>query len=127
MDTSQLKNGKYFSGKYTDPGQFSGWFVGSFFDENHPCKTDQLEILYKEHAVGDVVAPHFHAQKVELVMVLEGKARYVVNGNEVILGKGDFLFVDVNNVISGEYFESTKFLAIHSPSIVSDKTLVERN
>ncbi len=126
MDTSQLKNGKYFYGQYTDPGQYGGWFVGSFFnDGNHPCKTDQLEILYKEHMAGDVVAPHYHKIKVELLVVLEGKARYNVNGNAVMLGKGDFLFVDINNVVSGEFLEATKIFAIHSPSVVTDKTVVE--
>jgi len=48
-----------------------------------------------------------------------------VNGNEVVLGKGDFLFVDVNNIISGEFLEPTKIFVIHSPSIVTDKTVVE--
>jgi quercetin dioxygenase-like cupin family protein len=125
MDTSKLKNGKYFCGRYTDPGQYGGWFVGSFFnDENHPCKTDQLEVMYKEHVAGDVITPHYHQLKIELLIILEGKAKYIVNGNEIVLGKGDFLFVDVNNIISGEFLESTKIFAIHSPSIVSDKTVV---
>ena len=126
MDISQLKNGKYFCGRYTDPGQHGGWFVGSFFnDENHPCKTDQLEILYKEHQPGDKAGAHYHKLKVELLIILEGKAKYNVNGDDVLLGKGDFLFVDVNNIISGEFFEPTKIFAIHSPSIVTDKTVVE--
>lgn len=125
LDTSQLNNGKYFCGKYTDPGPYRGWFVGTFFDdENHPCKTDQLEVLYKEHQAGDKADAHYHKLKVELLIILEGKAKYNVNGNEVILSKGSFLFVDVNNVISGEFLEPTKMFAIHSPSIVTDKTLV---
>ena len=125
MDTSQLKNGKYFRGQFNDSSHPGGWFVASFFDENNPCKTDQLEIMYKEHVAGDVAAPHYHKLKVELLIILEGKARYTVNGNEVVLGKGDFLFVDVNNIISGEFLEPTKIFAIHSPSIVTDKTVVE--
>lgn len=125
MDTSQLKNGKYFCGRYIDPGQYGGWFVGSFFNENHPCKTDQIEILYKEHQPGDKAGAHYHKLKVELLIILEGKARFNVNGNEVMLSKGDFLFVDVNNIISGEFLEPTKIFAIHSPSIVNDKTAVD--
>lgn len=126
MDTSQFKNGKYYSGRYTDFEDYRGWFVGSFFaDANHPCKTDQLEIMYKEHEAGDISAPHFHKQKVELLILLEGKARYDVNGKEVLLAKGDFLFVDVNNIISGEFLEPSKIFAIHSPSITSDKVVIE--
>jgi len=125
MDTSKLKNGKYYSGKFTDPGQYGGWFVGSFFENHdHPCKTDQLEIMYKEHKTGDIASPHYHKLKVELIVILNGKAKYNVNGNEIILLSGDFLFVDVNNIISGEFLEPTKIFAIHSPSIVSDKTVV---
>ncbi len=125
MDTSKLENGKYFSGQFDDSSHPGGWFVASFFDENNPCKTDQLEIMYTEHATGDVVASHYHELKVELLIILEGKAEYTVNGNKVMLGKGDFLFADVNNIISGEFLESTKMFAIHSPSIVTDKTLTD--
>ena len=125
MDTSKLENGKYHSGKFTDLGEYRGWFVGSFFkDENHPCKTDQLEVMYMQHEAGEIFAKHYHKLKVELIVVLDGKARYTVNGNDVILSGGDFLFVDVNNIISAEFLEPTKIFAIHSPSIITDKTVV---
>ena len=125
MDLSQLKNNKYFLGKFTDLGKYNGWFVGDFFEENHPCKTNQIEILYREHKPGDFEKPHYHAQKIELLIMLEGRARYNVNGHDVEMSKGDFLFVDVNNVISGEFIEPSKIFAIHSPSIPTDKTVVE--
>lgn len=125
MDTSQLKNGKYFSGQYDSFDQQRGWFVGAFFNENHPCKTDQLEVMYKQHKAGETYGAHYHKLKVELIIVLEGKAKYTVNGNDVILNKGEFLFVDVNNVITTEFLEPTKIFVIHSPSIVSDKTVIK--
>jgi quercetin dioxygenase-like cupin family protein len=123
-DNQELKNGKYHVGRFDEPGEFGGWFVGSFFAAGHSCKNDQLEVMYKVHQAGDVAAPHYHQIKVELLIILEGKARYNINGKEVILNQGDFLFVDVNNIISGEFLEPTKIFAIHSPSIVSDKILV---
>ncbi len=119
-----LKNNKFVLGKYTEPGEFKGWFVGSFFESGQHAKTDQLEALYKEHKKGDLQAPHYHKQKVELLLIIEGKAKYVVNDQEVILEKGSFLFVDVNNIISGEFLEDSKIFAIHSPSIVTDKFLL---
>ena len=125
MDTSKLKNGKYFHGQYTDVGQHRGWFVGSFFEDNHPCKTEHLEIFYHEHQPGDSVTPHYHQSKVELLIILEGKARYNINGKDLIISSGDYLFVDVNNIISGEFLEPSKIFAIHSPSIATDKTVVE--
>lgn len=121
MDNSQLKNGKYFVGKYTDHGDFQGWFVGSFFGNNHPSKTDKLEILYKEHQAGDKQAAHYHKEKVELLIMLDGKANYNINGIDVILEKGNYLFVDTNNIISGEFLEPSKIFAIHSPSLPKDK------
>jgi hypothetical protein len=72
MDTSQLKNGKYFLGRYTNPGEFKGWQIGSFLDEGHPCKTDKIELLYKEHVAGDIEKPHYHKEKIELIIMLEG-------------------------------------------------------
>jgi quercetin dioxygenase-like cupin family protein len=125
MDTTQLNNGKHFFGKYTDFAEYQGWFVGSFFPDGHPCKTDQVEVLYREHKQGDVCSPHYHSHKIELLIILEGKAKYTVNGNKIVLSGGDFLFVGVNNIVSGEFLEPTKFFAIHSPSLPKDKTLVK--
>jgi quercetin dioxygenase-like cupin family protein len=124
MDTSKLKNGKYYSGKFAEAGQYRGWFLGSFLDKEHHAKTDQLEAMYFEHMAGEIYAEHYHKQKVELIIVIDGKAKYTVNGNEIMLNSGDFLFVDVNNVIAAEFIEKTKLFAIHSPSIVTDKFIV---
>lgn len=121
MDTSKLKNGKYFLGKFNKPNDYGGWFIGSFFEDGHPCKTDKIEVLYKEHNPGDICKPHYHEQKIELLIMLEGEARYLVNNEEIILKDGNFLFVDVNNVISGKFLKQSKIFAIHSPSITTDK------
>ncbi len=125
MVRSKIGNGKFFLGQYNIPDDHGGWFVGSFFDDGHPCKTDSVEMLYKEHQPGDTSSPHYHQQKIELIIMLEGEARYKVNGNEVILKSGSFLFVDVNNIISGEFLKRSKIFAIHSPSIVNDKVKVD--
>jgi len=125
MNTSKLNNNKYHLGKFDQKNDYNGWFVGSFFNEDHPCKTDDLEIMYAEKVKGYISLPHFHEKKVELLIMLSGKAKYLINDNEVILESGNFLFVDVNNVISGEFLESSKIFAIHSPSIVTDKVEVK--
>lgn len=56
--------------------------------------------------------------------MLEGKAKYRINGNEVLLERGKYLFVDCNNVIEGEFLERSKIFALHAPSIPEDKFLV---
>jgi len=126
FDTSKLKNNKFFFGDYTQPGQYKGWFIGSFFDQDHPCHTEDVEVFYIEHEAGWEQVPHYHAQKVEIIILLTGKAKYTVNDQEVILKPGNFLFVDINNVIAGEYLEKSTVIAIHSPSIVEDKIVVEK-
>lgn len=121
----KLKNNKYFAGKYTDFGDENGWFINSFIEKGNPRYCEKMEILYKEHKAGDKSqASHYHKKKVELLILIEGKAKYKVNGKEIILNKGDFLFVDVKNVISGEFLEDSKLFAIHSPSLSRDKVVV---
>ena len=99
--------------------------LGLFLNEGHPCKTDKIELLYKEHAAGDIQKPHYHKEKIELIIMLEGSAKYNINGKDVSLEKGNFLFVDVNNVIHGEFLKPSKIFVLHTLSLPNDKTLVE--
>lgn len=126
MDVSKLRNNKYFVGRYDQALATRGWFVGAFFDKNHPCKTDEVEIVYQERKPGDICEPHYHRKKIELLIIIEGRTKYNVNGKDIILRKGDFLFVDVNNIISEEVLEPSKIFAIHAPSIPGDKVVVDK-
>jgi mannose-6-phosphate isomerase-like protein (cupin superfamily) len=121
----KLKNNKYFAGKYTDFKENGGWFVASFLEKNNPRHCDELEVLYMEHKAGDKAEAHYHNKKVELLIFLEGMAKYNVNGRDIILKKGDFLFVNIKNIISGVFLKPSKILAIHSPSISTDKVLIK--
>lgn len=125
MDTKKLGNGKFFSGKMSDFEKTRGWFVGSFFEEENPCKTDKIEMLYRIHKPGDVSEKHYHQEKIELIIILNGEAKYFINDKLTILKKGDFLFVDVNNTIEGIFEKKCELLAIHSPSIPTDKVRLE--
>jgi mannose-6-phosphate isomerase-like protein (cupin superfamily) len=125
FDLRKLKNGKYYSGKFKGFKETKGWFLGAFMGEASPLNTSKMEMLYKDLTRGDLVKPHYHKHKIELLIFLTGKAKYKVNDEEVILEKGDFLFVDVNNIISGEFLEKSSIFAIHSPSIPEDKTMLE--
>jgi len=122
---NKLKNGKYFAGKMSDFEKTKGWFVGSFFEEGNPCKTDKIEILYRVHKPGDVSEKHYHQEKIELIIILNGEAKYFINDKMIILKKGDFLFADVNNTIKGIFEKKCELLAIHSPSIPTDKVRIE--
>ncbi|HOR01898.1 MAG TPA: cupin domain-containing protein [Candidatus Woesebacteria bacterium] len=121
MKTLKFKNGKYFHGKYENNEKTRGWFIGSFFEKGNNCKTSKLEIMYRIHKKGDIIEAHYHKKKVELLIMIEGSAKYTINDEDIFLEKGDFLFIDVNNLISGEFTKSSKIFAIHSPSIPTDK------
>jgi len=120
-DTTKFKNNKYFVGRYTEPNEYRSWFVGAFMNKNHPCQTDKVEVLYRECPVGFIQKPHYHEEKLEILIVIEGKAKYFVNDNEVVLEKGDYLFVAANNVVSGEVLELCKMFTIHAPSLPKDR------
>ncbi len=115
----------HIKGKFTDNQATRGWFVGDFFPDGHPAKTDKVEIVYFEHQVGEKVAPHKHNIKVEIVIILEGKARYTVDDDVIELTGGDYIFMQNGCVISAEFLKPTKLFAIHAPSLPTDKVVVE--
>lgn len=122
MDASQLKNGKYSFGKFTEPNEYRGWFCGTFMKDDHPCKTDKLEVKFAEHKRGDTEKPHYHKRMIELLIFLEGKAKFKVNDEEFVVDKGGFAFIDKNNVISIEWLEPSKIFAIHTPSLTQEES-----
>jgi len=123
MNINKLKNNKFYFGKLKNLEEHQGWIVGSFYDKDDPRKCDFMEIVYREHKAGDTSPPHYHKKKVELLIMLKGKAEYQINDKKIKLASGDYFFADVNNVISGKFLESSKIIAIHSPSIPGDKKL----
>ena len=125
MNTKKLHNNKYFVGSYKEFEKTKGWFIGSFFDDDNNCKTDKIEIQYKEQPVGHICKKHYHEHKVEIMLMLEGKAVYTINNKAVEIKAGQFIFMDVNNVTRGEFLENSKYFAIHAPSIPTDKISME--
>jgi len=122
---SKLRNGKYYKGSFKRGFENKkGWFLGSFFEKDNPLENDHIEICYKNHIAGDRIEPHYHKKKVEILILLKGKARFKINGLEQLLKGGDFLFVDINNIIEGEYLKPSKIFAIHSPSLPKDKIVL---
>lgn len=119
-----MENEKYFVGRYSNFEERKGWFIGSFFDENHLCKTDKVEVQYKEQRAGHICEKHYHQKKVEILLILEGRAIFQINDTRIEIKTGDFLFVDMNNITMGEFIEDTKYFTIHAPSITNDKVRV---
>ena len=126
MKKLEFQNNKYFVGNWTDVGKdHRGWFVGNFFEDGHPLKTKDVEVFYWEHQIGYKSEAHYHQEKVEVIIFLEGEAKYTINGKQNILKAGDFIFIDSNNIVEGEYLKPSKIISIHSPSILTDKILIK--
>ena len=45
----------------------------------------------------DIEKAHYHRTMIELLIFLEGKAKFKVNDQEFIVEKGSFVFIDKNN------------------------------
>ena len=116
-----FKNNKFKVGNIAEQDDYKGWFIGRFFPEDHPAHTEAVEVMYREHTESQKIVAHYHEHKVEILILLEGRAKYTINGKEYNLEKGDYYFADVNNVIEGEFLEDSKVIVIHSPSIPEDK------
>jgi quercetin dioxygenase-like cupin family protein len=125
MDTKKLKNNKYYIGKYNKFEKYKGWFIGSFFNDDDPRKTDKVEVQYKEQKKGHVCKSHYHKKKIELLIMIKGGAIFTINGNRQKIKTGDFLFIDINNITSGEFTKDSKYFSIHAPSITDDKVLID--
>ena len=120
-----MENKKFYVGKYTEGYDASrGWFIGSYVPENQ-AKTDQLEIIYKSHQPGDTVAYHKHEQKIEVMIIIEGKIKCTIEGQTFNMNTGDFYFLEKGVASSLQVLEPTRLLAIHSPCVPSDKILLE--
>ena len=124
MDTAKVGNNKYFHGKYADAEATRGWFVGSFLSKGHPCKTKKIEIQFAIQEKGHICKKHYHKEKIEINIILDGKVNYWINEDLVEIGSGEFIFVKKNNIVKAEFLEKTKLFSIHSPSIPTDKIMV---
>lgn len=111
---------KYHVGRYDKFGQHRGFFIGSFLADDNPGKTDKVEVLYRELEKGFTTKSHYHQEKIEIVIIIDGKARYTINHHYEILEKGMFVLIEANSIISCEYLEPTKIFVIHSPCIPED-------
>ena len=116
---------KYIKGQFQNNPESRGWFVGDFFPSDHPAKTDKFEIGFYERKKGYEMELHMHEQKVELIIIIKGKAEYQIDGDNIELNDGDYLFMQTHAKISAVFLEDTQLFALHAPSIPKDKVTFE--
>lgn len=116
----------YTIGNYAqDAPAHRGWFVGTFIEEG-AAHTDDVEIKYWEFPVG----PTNHGMKVsaifECTLILAGKTRAVIDGEERVLTAGDYVAIQPgtpNNTVA-EILERATGITIKAPSDPSAKRVV---
>jgi len=98
-----------------------GWICGHFIPEGIQ-KNSELEIKYEVLKQGATSSPHYHPQGTEVFIVVKGKLKFQLDGEEVTLNDGDFVFMQ-SNVTEAllEVYEPTTLVSIRTPSIPNNK------
>ncbi|MEO0403613.1 MAG: cupin domain-containing protein [Bacteroidota bacterium] len=88
-------------------------------NENIEVQTITLDSLVSTHQIWikQGVKAHFHEYHTEHVVVLSGKAKMSVNGEEFMIGPGDLIFIPKGSIHSVEVIgdENLVVLSIQAP------------
>lgn len=115
----------YEIGSIEDHQHMRGWLCGQFFPENSILKTGNLEVKYSRMMPGDFEPEHFHPVGEEMLIIIEGKIRIVLDEKEHLLQTGDFVFEKAGTrEVLAEVLEPTTFVAIRTPSIPDNKVAI---
>lgn len=118
----------YYLGSYRDDGlndPHRGWIVGTFKDEA-PRKNEAVEIKYWEFPVGPTDHPFKTSSIIECTFILKGKAKGIVNGEEVVMQAGDYVVIEPGtpNNIPTEVLEDIVGLTVKAPSDPTAKKVI---
>ncbi len=99
-----------------------GWICGQFFSDDSIQKNSELEVKYNNLKPGDIDLEHYHPHGTEVSIVIKGKVKWCLDGEDFILGDGDFIFMK-NNVVEAilEVYEPTTIVSIRTPSVPSNR------
>lgn len=122
-------NNSYYIGDYREDalnGPNRGWIVGTFI-ENLPRKNNEVEIMYWEFKAGEVTNhPMKVSSIIECTLILKGKTKCLIDGEERILKAGDYIVIKPgvpnNNVF--EILEDVAGITIKAPSDPSAKKVI---
>lgn len=101
-----------------------GWICGHFMDDGDILKTSNLEVKYSVMQPGETVPSHYHPHGEDIFIIIEGKIRVELDGEEYVLGKNDYVF---QQAFSKEKFlevlEPTIIIAARNPSVPNNKVV----
>lgn len=96
-----------------------GWFIGNFDDSI--LKTEDFEVAYMKWKKGPFPDLHFQRVATEYNFIIRGSC--TVNG--VKYREGDFFMFEPYVVNEGGWDEPSECIVVKTPSIPSDKQVVE--
>ena len=121
----------FYIGEYREDaihGPNRGWIVGTFI-KDLPRKNDELEVMYWEFKAGETTNhPMKVSSIIECTLILKGKTKCMIDGEEKILKAGDYIVIKPgvpnNNVF--EVLEDVVGITIKAPSDPKAKQIVEK-
>ena len=117
----------YEVGKIRDQKAMRGWLCGQFFPECSLLKTNQLEVKYTRMMPGEADPEHYHPAGEEMLIVVEGKMRVILDEEEHVLRGDDFVFQKSGTRETlAEVIEPTTFVVIRTPSVPDNKVTVDK-
>jgi len=104
----------------------NGWIYGNFMPDGDLAKDNKAEIKVAKLDSSFTSEPHYNKSSTKIDIIWEGKAIWLVDGEEIELNTGDYLIIPpktvvcIKKVISDELIVQT----LRFPSISDDKVMV---
>jgi len=96
-----------------------GWFVGDFSPA--AFTTDQFEVCYKKHFVGEYWATHYHTTITEINLLVKGKMKI----NNIEINAGEIFVIPPYYVSKPEFLQDCELVIIKTPSVIGDKFIIK--
>lgn len=115
----------YKIGKIDNYAGKKGWICGQFFPGGTIEHNTQVEVKYCTLRPGDSEPEHYHPQGMELVIIIKGKAKWILDGKEFLVKDGDVIFLEKNvHETIPEVLEPITIVSIRTPSLPGNKIKV---
>jgi hypothetical protein len=96
----------------------NGWYIGNF----EPCafKTEDFEVCYKIHTVGEKWDKHYHKIATEINFLIEGEM--IIQNRK--LKSGDVFTLYPYEVADPVFLTDCKIIIVKTPSNTNDKYII---
>jgi hypothetical protein len=96
-----------------------GWYVGNF--EPSAFKTEDFEVCYKIHKMGEKWDKHYHKVSTEINFLIDGEM--IIQDKKIV--SGDVFTIYPYEIADPEFITDCKLIIIKTPSNINDKFLIK--